>query len=139
MSRLLNEHQLASEPFHVTEELLPALLGKLVKLVQETEIKTDRDMDNTINKAATEVMQEATNTKSEVEDNSNEKDFEISGKMLKNGEYEAEKRKAKKHYFRLGNSFRSGTLADLAKQKNWYKNRFTVVVQLSNFTKLLHQ
>merc|ERR1711994_108805 len=73
MSRLLNEHQLASEPFHVTEELLPALLGKLVKLVQETEIKTDRDMDNTINKAATEVLQEATNTKSEVEDNSSKK------------------------------------------------------------------
>ena len=95
MSSLLNEHQLASEPFQVTEELLPALLGKLVKLVQETEIKTDRDMDNTINKAATEVMQEATNTKSEVEDNSNEKDFEISCKMLKNGEYEAEKEKSK--------------------------------------------
>ena len=91
MSRLLNEHQLASEPFQVTEELLPALLGKLVKLVQETEIKTDRDMDNTINKAATEVLQEATNTKSEAEDNSSEKDFEMNSEMLNNGVYEAEK------------------------------------------------
>ena len=95
MSRLLNELQLASEPFHVTEELLPALLGKLVKLVQETEIKTDRDMDNTINKAATEVLQEATNTKSEVEDNSNEKDFEMNGEMFNNGVYKAEKEKSK--------------------------------------------
>ena len=51
--------QLQQQPFHVTEELLPALLGKLVKLVQENDIKTDADMDKTIDKAAGEVLEEA--------------------------------------------------------------------------------
>merc|ERR1712008_319559 len=46
-------------PFHVTEELLPALLGKLVRLVQERYIDTDADMDKTIEKAVDEVIKDA--------------------------------------------------------------------------------
>ena len=63
MSGSVADGQLAGlqqQPFHVTEELLPALLGKLVKLVQENDIKTDADMDKTIDKAAGEVLEEAT-------------------------------------------------------------------------------
>merc|ERR1712083_1110838 len=47
------------EPFHLTEELLPALLGKLVRLVQERYIGTDADMDKTIEKAVHEVIKDA--------------------------------------------------------------------------------
>merc|ERR1712130_246203 len=84
---LLQQHQ----PFQVTEELLPALLGKLVKLVQENDIKTDADMDKTIDKAAGEVLEEASSkakveSKANVEtgkDNSKEKNKEKSVKKEK--------------------------------------------------------
>jgi len=64
----LPQHQ---QPFHVTEELLPALLGKLVKLVQENDIKTDAEMDKTIDKAAGEVLKEANTSKAKAESKAN--------------------------------------------------------------------
>ena len=74
--------QLQQQPFHVTEELLPALLGKLVKLVQENDIKTDADMDKTIDKAAGEVLEEAKAEPKEKTDSGDEAQKEIIPHMV---------------------------------------------------------
>merc|ERR1712037_998015 len=71
--------QQQQQPFQVTEELLPALLGKLVKLVEENDIKTDADMDKTIDKAAGEVLEEAT-SKAKAESKANVETVEDNSK-----------------------------------------------------------